>query len=202
MGSKAKEGVESIRYSPRGSTFKKTLYDTGYMGEGKYSSYNSPLAHESWRGIFRRVYCLKSLFKYPTYIGCSVHEDWHNFQNFAKWFEENYVKGWKIDKDILIKGNKIYSPDTCCFVPHEINMKFIVPPLNKHGLPRGIQPINGKYLVEVRSIDQKRIYSRFLTIGESQKFWQSHRVNIIRELAEKFKNELNIKVYNKLISIT
>lgn len=43
------------------------------------------------------------------------------FSNFLKWFNGNYIKGYALDKDILIKGNKVYSPETCCFVPYEIN---------------------------------------------------------------------------------
>ena len=54
-----------------------------------------------------------------TYIGCTVCELWHNFQNFAEWYDENYsagMEGYHLDKDIKIKGNKVYSPSTCMFV--------------------------------------------------------------------------------------
>ena len=42
--------------------------------------------------------------------------EWHNFQVFAKWFDENYMEGFQLDKDIKIEGNKIYSSGTCLFV--------------------------------------------------------------------------------------
>ena len=48
---------------------------------------------------------------------CSVCEEWKHFSNFKKWFDENYIEGFDIDKDILIKGNKVYSPEACSFVP-------------------------------------------------------------------------------------
>ena len=68
-----------------------------------------------------------------SYKGVEVCEEWYNFQNFAEWCETQKflnakdVKGksYQLDKDILVKGNKIYSPDTCCFVPPEINSLFI-----------------------------------------------------------------------------
>ena len=62
-------------------------------------------------------------------MDCSVYEGWHNFQNFAKWYEDNYYEieeeQMHLDKDILVKGNKVYSPDTCVFVPETINGLFV-----------------------------------------------------------------------------
>lgn len=46
------------------------------------------------------------------------------FSNFAEWFDKHHVEGWELDKDILVSGNRTYSPETCCFVPHEINVLF------------------------------------------------------------------------------
>ena len=73
---------------------------------------------------------------------------WHNYQNFAQWFNENRydVEGrLHIDKDILYPGNKIYCPDTCLLVPQRINMLFLNKP-NKRGLPNGIIKSSDKYL--------------------------------------------------------
>ena len=63
------------------------------------------------------------LKKEPSYIGCKVCEEWLNFQNFARWIYDNKYEcdDLELDKDLLIKGNKIYSPNTCCLLPHEIN---------------------------------------------------------------------------------
>lgn len=49
---------------------------------------------------------------------------WKYLSNFKKWYDEHYVEGWHLDKDILMQGNKFYSPETCCFVPFEINVLF------------------------------------------------------------------------------
>jgi hypothetical protein len=74
--------------------------------------------------MMMRCYSLKWSSKFPTYKDCIVDERWHNFQIFGEWFEENYVEGFELDKDILGKSSKIYSPETCCFVPQEINLMF------------------------------------------------------------------------------
>jgi hypothetical protein len=104
-----------------------TVWKVGYLGEGKYISREGgklTVVYLKWSNMLERCYSEEYHKKQPTYIGCSVDERWHNFQVFAKWFEENYIEGYELDKDILLKGNKIYSPETCCFVPKEINLLF------------------------------------------------------------------------------
>lgn len=108
-----------------------TMYDRGYIGVGKYKSIENgknSKSYTAWANMFQRCYDENYHIKKPTYIGCSVVEEWYNFQVFAKWFEENFnhevTDRLVLDKDILVRGNKIYSPETCCFVPYEINNKF------------------------------------------------------------------------------
>lgn len=101
-----------------------SVFGIGYEGIGKYTFNNSPHIRSKWKGMLERCYCEKWHIKKPSYIGCSVDERWHNFQVFAEWFEQNYKDGFELDKDILFKGNKVYSPETCCFVPSEINILF------------------------------------------------------------------------------
>lgn len=66
-----------------------------------------------------------------AYIGCTVHEDWHNFQNFAEWAYKKpqawFMEGdkiWELDKDSLVEGNKVYCADRCTFLPPELNIFF------------------------------------------------------------------------------
>lgn len=75
--------------------------------------------------MLKRCYCKPRLKKFPTYNGCSVCDEWKTFSSFKAWFDKNHIDGYDIDKDILVKGNKIYGPDTCCFVPKRINYLFI-----------------------------------------------------------------------------
>lgn len=75
-----------------------------------------------WLRMIRRCYDKQS--HYSTYSNCKVCEDWLIFTNFASWYKEHHREGWQLDKDILANGKKIYSPETCCFVPIEINSIF------------------------------------------------------------------------------
>ena len=71
-----------------------------------------------------RCYSEKSRAENPTYVGCTVCREWHNFQNFAKWYDDNYPSDgheYHLDKDILIDGNKEYSPVACMFVTRAEN---------------------------------------------------------------------------------
>jgi hypothetical protein len=124
-----------------------SVVNIGYIGEGDYkvSVNQKPVPqYKTWQNILERCYDEKALKKRPTYIGCIVCEEWHNFQNFAKWYDENYYtinnEQMCLDKDILVKGNKIYSPGTCVFVPENINLLFI-----KSNATRGKYPIGVSY---------------------------------------------------------
>ena len=102
--------------------YHPAVYGIGYIGEGEGEKGR---VYNIWKKVLQRCYSKEYHIKKPTYIGCSVVKEWLNFQNFAKWYKKNYkpetMEGWHLDKDILVKGNKIYSPETCCFVPADIN---------------------------------------------------------------------------------
>jgi hypothetical protein len=103
---------------------RSKVYGVGFIGEGKFKSSLNGVrskAHKTWTGMLERCYSEKCHARNPTYKECSVCDEWHNFQNFAKWFFKNYIKGFELDKDIKVKGNKIYSPDTCIFVSPKKN---------------------------------------------------------------------------------
>ena len=92
----------------------------GYVGEGRYNS--SHKSNGVWSDMLRRCYNAEQQRAQPTYKGCSVVKEWHNFQTFAKWFDKHYIEDYELDKDIRVKGNKIYGPDTCMFVTQVENI--------------------------------------------------------------------------------
>lgn len=98
----------------------------GFIGVGRHSAKRGCKSYERWLGMMRRCYAKDSNKNFKTYEEVSVCSEWHNFQNFAEWHEENYPKDGKaydLDKDELSVGEKIYSPATCQFIPHERNME-------------------------------------------------------------------------------
>lgn len=74
-----------------------------------------------WHSMIRRCYSENHQKVGPSYIGCTVCEEWKYLSKFKEWFDKNYVDGCHLDKDILVQDNRIYSPQTCCFVPQYIN---------------------------------------------------------------------------------
>ena len=127
------------------------FFGVGYIGEGKYSRKTHLKIYKCWQKMLQRCYDPYYINKFPTYIYCIVCEEWHNFQNFASWYEENYYEcndeRMELDKDILVKNNKIYSPSTCIFVPQRINYLF-----TKRQNCRGDYPIGVTYNKESKRL--------------------------------------------------
>ena len=93
-------------------------------------------SYATWKSMLDRCYNKLNTKRRPTYIGCSVCESWISFSNFKQWYDTNYITGFELDKDILIPGNKVYSPEACRFVPPYLNKL-----LNDHGNRRGDLPV-------------------------------------------------------------
>ena len=146
-----------------------------------------------WSSMLQRVYSNN----YSAYKECTVDERWHNFQNFAKWFEENYnpetMEGWQLDKDILVKGNKIYSPETCCFVPIEINTIF------KNDRQKGYnKTAKGNFIVRVNKLNYRETVGRFNTESEAFQAYKVEKEKYIKEVAEKWKELISDRVYQAM----
>lgn len=93
-------------------------------------------AYASWINMLCRCYCDSFKAKNKTYSDCFVCDDWLIFLNYKKWFDDNYVCGYQLDKDIINIGNKEYSPKNCAFVHKKVNSFLVL---------RGAS--RGKYLI-------------------------------------------------------
>lgn len=207
---KTKTSHDSFKHGRCFSPYAKTIYNHGYLGEGEYTptklipSINknrktNTSEYIAWCGMFTRCYDKDYHKKKPTYIGCEVYEEWCNFQNFAKWYNENK---WKcgdstmvVDKDILIKGNKIYSPNTCIIVPQELNSLFTSCKTVRGELPIGVSYTKqGRkhYRVRVSNhiLENKRIdLGNYNTIEEAFLVYKENKEKVIKEVADYYKNK-------------
>lgn len=96
-----------------------SVLGVGYLGYGEHGAIENgekSKAYRVWECMLTRCYSNKYQERNPTYVGCTTHRDWHNFQVFAEWFKSNYVEGFELDKDIKVKGNREYSAKACMFV--------------------------------------------------------------------------------------
>ena len=113
--------------------YDKSVFGYGYIGEGKHltrlSSTKKHPYYNIWISMIERCCCEDKQWKHPAYKDCSICDEWLCYQTFADWCDLNYydikTERMHIDKDILVNGNRIYSPATCCFVPQRINMIFM-----------------------------------------------------------------------------
>lgn len=192
--------------------YERRFYNVGYLGEGKYKvseNGKNTRVYDTWKAMLQRCYSEKEHERHPTYIGCEVYEGWHNFQNFAKWYKDNYYEVGNekmcLDKDILFKGNKIYSPDTCIFVPETINKLFI-----KNDKNRGESVIgatlckNGKYQAQCNIINPETGKSKqeYLGLYDSQEkafqVYKYHKERNIKQIADYYKIHIPQKLYDAM----
>jgi hypothetical protein len=177
---------------------EKSIYNIGFLGIGKYSSKEHKKIYNIWHNIIRRCYGTEEKFK--SYIGCLLDERWYNFQVFAEWYEENYVEGWHIDKDILIKNNKIYGPDTCCFVPTQINSLFIKAKSKRGDLPIGVSKHRDKFQVQLKKFGNQNNFGQFISIDEAFNKYKIEKEKYIHQVAEIWKSKISNNVYLCLIN--
>lgn len=187
--------------------YERRVYGVGYLGEGDYKTKENnkhTKIYERWHSVMQRCYDPKWHIKQPTYIGCKVAEEWYNFQNFAQWFEENYYeiegKIMDLDKDILIKGNKIYSPDTCVFVPQEINKLFIKSDITRGNLPIGVSydKPRRKYKAQYSMNGQKTYIGLYNTPEEAFQAYKQFKENLIQELADEYQYQIPEVLYDAM----
>ena len=195
---------ENVRYN----AFKKgqvmnpyhaSLHGFGYIGCGAYTSKNS--SYQIFTDILKRCYSESRQKSQPSYKDCSVDERWHNFQNFAKWYEDNWkphMEGWALDKDILFKGNRIYSENTCCFVPREVNNLFIKSNKSRGNLPIGVSIDWKRYKAQI-NIDGAKVYiGMFDTPEEAFQAYKTVKEKHIKEVADKWRGQITEQVYEAM----
>lgn len=185
--------------------FYPSIFGVGYIGSGEYpTSVSHQLTHpyRIWYRVLERCYKKERTPKNSTYLNVSVCNEWKCFQNFAKWYEENwkpYMEGWEIDKDILVKNNKVYSPETCCFVPKEINKLFVIRQNDRGKYPVGVHKIpNGRFQARL-NVDKSRVsLGVFDTPEEAFQAYKIAKEKRIAEVADKWKGKITEEVYQAM----
>jgi hypothetical protein len=176
-------------------------YDRSIFDE----SIRNSTVFKRWYDMHYRCYSVKLHEKYPSYIGCSVCDEWKNFNTFYKWYQENYyeveINGKKsnmdLDKDIIHKGNKVYSPDICVYVPHEINTLFLSCKKMRGEYPLGVSWDSSKN--RFRAETQKRKLGTFKTVEQAFAAYKREKEKIIKELAKKYKEQIPDRLYQAMV---
>lgn len=144
--------------------YYKSVYNVGMVGE-KYPIWinNTKVCKEynTWKNMLARCFDAKHKEKRPAYQDVTCCEEWLLYDNFYEWLhnQENFDKWlngehWCLDKDILLKGNKIYSPETCCLVPNRINVLFTKSNSCRGKYPIGVHKFGDKYRASISNFDE------------------------------------------------
>lgn len=183
------------------------LFDVGYAPYGKYAiTENGDRTKEyaHFHSMFNRVFGKSALKHRETYRDCNIDEHFHNFQVFAEWCNKQVgfsEDGWQLDKDILIKGNRTYSPMACVFVPNAINCIFAAGTKNDT-LPKGVywKPKRACYVSAV-SVDNKfKHLGYFNTIDDAKAAYDKAKIDEVCRVAEKYRSRIDKRVYEILLN--
>ena len=195
-----KKGNIKCPYEPR-------VYGVGYLGEGKYKTKENGKhtnEYNIYSHMLRRCYDPKLHEKESTYKGCTAENDWLNFQNMAEWIDKNYyeIPGERmhLDKDILCKGNKVYSRDTCIFVPQRINKLFTKRDKARGDNPIGVTPTSsGNYQVRCDGVNGERIYlGSYSTKEEAFQVYKEYKERVIKEVIDSYEGKIPEPFYSRL----
>lgn len=155
-----------------------------------------------WKSILTRCFCVKKQEAHPTYKDCTITDEWQRLSDFVKWVDSQPNRDWEnceLDKDLLVKGNKHYSPHTAVFVSGKVN-RFInssCKTRGKHML--GVCSFNSKsspYMSQCRNpfTDKQDYLGLFQTEIEAHKAWQSYKHKMACLLADEQPDERVAKI--------
>ena len=188
-----------------------SVYGVGVIGDEIVNIKSvAPKEYKLWTKVLERCYDIKYHNRYPTYKDCEMSNKFKYFPYFMKWcnkqigFDSKDDKGkpFALDKDLLVKGNKIYSEDTCVFLPRELNNL-----LTKNNSLRGEYPIGVSYDKRVSKFQasvsfegkNKRLgyfdceEKAFLAYKETKELR-------IKEVANKWKDQIDPRAYEALMN--
>lgn len=196
--------INDIRFKPdtwSGKCIIPIVAGVGYRGSDDVDC-NSE-SYLRWCDMLQRCYNEKLHERSPQYIGCEVCEEWKNYSNFKVWWDE-HKPSYKVDldKDILFKGNKLYSPETCAFVPHEINTLFVNGKANRGDLPIGVHydAEKGKYRANMTFMGRTIKLGSFETAEEAFARYKEYKEDFIKDMAEQYRNKIPDKVYQAMMN--
>lgn len=186
--------------------YYKYLFDVGYTGTGHSvttGSGENTRHYGIWAALLTRCYSKRTVYR--TYFDCYVEEYLHNYSNFYNFVDpmEGFHLGYHMDKDLLVRGNKVYSRDTVSYLPHIINVAIQGSKTNrKLDLPAGVfyRKDNGKYRAISGEYGKNVNCGHFDDPMKAFRAYKESKEKYLKELAETYKGTIDSRAYNALIS--
>lgn len=188
--------------------YHPTCFGAGFLGVGRFASGGGRFSvpeHATWTRMLQRCYSGGYQSAQPTYAGCSVTDEWLDYQKFAEWLTSQPawgMPGFELDKDLIFLGNKIYSPDACSLVPGAINC-LISTRARKGSSPLGacFNKEKGKYTAFCMDGDGNNKYlGAFADAVEAFSVYKSYKERVIKMVAERFRAQIDPRVFHTLMN--
>ena len=185
----------------------KTIFGHGFIGIGKFKpSVDGKVtnSYTVWQAMLQRCYSADFKQDNHTYEDCKCCSEWHNYQIFAEWYNENYYnagEALQLDKDILIKGNKLYSSKTCILVPKSVNVLFTKSDRKRGDTPIGVSPQkSGKYTARCQiGTQQKEYLGLFVDPVKAFEAYKEFKEQYIKEIAESYRDRIPQILYKAMM---
>ena len=199
--------VDQVRTRRVRDYMKPLIVGKGIIGAKLTTEESKHKAYKNWCRILNRCYDEKQRAKHPTYLGCSVSEFFLTYTNFRDWYVKQ--KNWDnpdfvLDKDLLSpKDNKVYSEETCVFIPKEVNSLLTTTKAKRGDLPIGVcKPRKGKTGFRACICKNGKDHELGYYDNEIEAFlvYKVARENYLKEKADKWKDFLDVKAYNALMN--
>ena len=196
-----KSGRVKDSYSP-------SVYSIGIVGTKYPAKVNGVLTKEYtlWYNMLQRCYSTTLKKKHPTYEGCVVSDNFKSFEYFYEWCNKQVgfgVGGWQLDKDLLVKGNKVYSENTCVFIPNEVNKILTKSTTSRGEYLIGVYWCNTKkaFVAQVgKNKGKQERLGLFNTELEAYNAYKTAKESFVKEQADKWKDQIDPRAYNALIN--
>ena len=183
-----------------------SVHGVGIVGEesSRDSNGNKLKEYFLWNHMLTRCYGKKAKLKLPSYEDCTASTNFKYFPYFKDWCSKQIGfgnEGWQLDKDILVKGNKAYSEDTCCFVPAEINSVFIKCDRSRGEYPLGVNyhKATRKFVAQISYRKIKTHLGLYDTAEDAFKAYKKSKERLIKSLADKYMDVLDPRVYKAMV---
>ena len=183
-----------------------SVHGVGIVGEesSRDSNGNKLKEYFLWNHMLTRCYGKKAKLKLPSYEDCTASTNFKYFPYFKDWCSKQIGfgnEGWQLDKDILVKGNKIYSEDTCCFVHAEINSVFIKCDRSRGEYPLGVNYHKAarKFVAQISYRKIKTHLGLYDTAEDAFKAYKKSKEKLIKSLADKYMDVLDPRVYKAMV---
>lgn len=183
------------------------VYGIGFNSRVKYTAkVNGKIrkSYDAWRRMLERCYCPKLHVRRPTYIGCTVAKEWYDYQVFAEWYENHVHRDarYQLDKDLLVPNNRVYSAESCCLIPCELNNILTDSRAARGDLPQGVslKKESGRYSAIMQVNKKSTHLGYFDTPEEAHQVYKTAKERYVKNKALEWANRIEWDVFVALMN--